>query len=217
MIINMIKNLLKHGQYKNDIFNKLNFYFEPGKTILDVGCGDGSDAKIFQDEFGLKVSAIDIYKHNNIADIDIVFKKASIYSIPFENNSFDYIFLHDVLHHIDEDNQSSINHIRGLVELDRVLKIGGSIIILEGNRYNPLFYPHMVLLRRHNHWTQKYFLKTINTVFSNIDHKIKFNFFEAHHYPQRFIWFFRPYEIIMEKYISNAYSAYNVALINKLS
>lgn len=40
-------NFQKYGQYKNDIFNKLGFSFEKGKKILDVGCGDGSDGKIF--------------------------------------------------------------------------------------------------------------------------------------------------------------------------
>ena len=43
----MRKRISQYGQYKDDFFNKLDFNFEKGKKILDVGCGDGSDAKIF--------------------------------------------------------------------------------------------------------------------------------------------------------------------------
>ena len=71
----MKKNLSKHGQYKNDIFNKLDFDFEPGKKILDVGCGDGSDARIFLDEFNLNVYGIDIYKDENVANVKNLFFK----------------------------------------------------------------------------------------------------------------------------------------------
>jgi ubiquinone/menaquinone biosynthesis C-methylase UbiE len=211
------KDLSKYGQYKNDIFNKLDVDFKKGNNILDVGCGEGSDAEIFINEYGLDVYGIDIYEHNNVKNITgLKFKKGEIYNIPFQDCVFDYVFLHDVLHHIDEENQSHDKHIEGLKELDRVLKIGGNIIIVEGNRYNPLFYPHMVKMRRHNHWMQSYFIKTVKEVFNNEKYETRFQFFESHLYPQKFIRFWKLYEFFMEKFASNNFLAYNIAFIKKI-
>jgi ubiquinone/menaquinone biosynthesis C-methylase UbiE len=181
------------NQYKDDIFNKLGFMFEPGRKMLDCGCGDGSDAKVFINHYRLKVCGIDIYEHPAIKKIKgLEFKKGSIFKIPYKNNFFDYVFLHDVLHHIDKNQQRYEKHIQGLKEIKRVCRKNGIIIILEGNRYNPLFYPHMVLIKKHNHFTQKYFKKLIQDVFGNW----QFRGFEAHFYPQKFL---KIYERIIEK------------------
>ena len=209
----MIKNLFeKYGQYKNDIFNKLSFNFEAGKNILDVGCGDGSDAEIFINEFKLKTYGIDIYEHENIQTISkLDFQKAGVFDIPFLDNSFDYVFLHDVLHHIDEEKQSYEKHIAGLRELERVAKKGGHIIIVEGNRYNPLFYPHMVKMLGHNHFKQFYFKKIMTDFFQ----QVSFKFFESHLYPQKYIRFWKVYERFMERFCPDEFLAYNVAIIKK--
>lgn len=204
-------NLLEHNKYKKDIFNKLKFDYERGKRILDVGCGDGSDAKIFIEEYGLETFGIDIYEHENIKRINgLKFQKATILNIPYNNNSFDYVFLHDVLHHIDEKNQSYEYHTKGLTELNRICKREGYIIIVEGNRLNPLFYPHMVIMKKHNHFRQSYFKKIIEDVFNNV----QFSFFECHLYPPKFLWFWKIYEKIMESvHIFKPFLSYNVAII----
>ncbi|OGZ67601.1 MAG: hypothetical protein A3D35_02425 [Candidatus Staskawiczbacteria bacterium RIFCSPHIGHO2_02_FULL_34_9] len=210
------KDLQKYGQYKGDIFHKLDFNFEAGKKILDVGCGDGGDAEIFIKEFDLHVFSIDVYRHKNINNLkELTFKEATIYSIPFDNNTFDYIFLHDILHHIDEKEQLYEKQVKGLRELNRVLCPGGSIIIVEGNRYNPLFYPHMVLFRGHQHWKQSYFIKIIKDVFSKKEYNIQFKFFESHLYPGKFIILWKLYETLMEKFMPRAFLSYNVAIITK--
>jgi len=205
-------NLKKYGQYKNDIFNKLDFPFKKGKNILDVGCGDFSDARIFYEYFGLEVYGIDIYEHDNKDNsLFLEFRKANIFEIPYPDNYFDYVFIHDVLHHIDEKNQEFEKHITGIRELKRVVKKDGTIIVIEGNRFNPLFYPHMVIMRRHNHWRQKYFKKVISCVFSKVD----FKYFESHLYPKKCFKFWKIYEFIMEKISPNKFLAYNVAIIRK--
>lgn len=120
-------NFKKYGQYKRDIFKKLGFNFEKGKKILDVGCGDCIDTEIFMNEYGLDTYGIDIFKHGNVNKSDSLnFSIAGIYGIPHEDDCFDYVFLHDVLHHIDEKNQNYEKHKDGLTELLRVTKKGGA-------------------------------------------------------------------------------------------
>lgn len=205
-------DLSKYGQYKKDIFDKLNFNFKKGRKILDVGCGDGSDAEIFINEFGLNVYGIDVFKHEKINKIKgLKYKKAGIYKIPFGDETFDYVFLHDVMHHIDEKKQRQSRHIAGLRELKRVSKKGGRIIIVEGNRYNPLFYPHMVKMLGHEHFNQAYFKRIIKKTFSQYE----FYNFEAHLYPPKYIKFWKFYEKIMESVFSKRWAAYNVCIITK--
>lgn len=204
-------NLLKYGQYKYDLLTKLNFPFIARKKIIDVGCGDGSDAEIFINEYKLKTYGVDVYEHENIKKIKrLKFKKAGICKIPYKNWCFDYVFLHDVLHHIDEQKQNYKKHLETLIEIKRVCKKKGSIIIVEGNRYNPLFYPHMVKMLGHNHFKQSYFKKIIKEVFP----LATFKYFEAHLYPQKFIRIWKIYEKIMELIIPKRFLAYNVAIIN---
>lgn len=205
--------IANYSQYKNDFFNKLNFNFKKGKKILDVGCGEGTDAKIFIKEYGLDFYGIDIYKDSNVEKQKLNFNLGSIYKIPFKKNSFDYIFVHDVLHHIDPVKQEKQRHLKGLEELRRVCKKGGEIIIVEGNRYNPLFYPHMVLLRKHEHFAQSYFMLLIKSVFK--DDKISFRFFEAHLYPRKLLFLLKIYEYLMERVFPKQFIAYNAAVIKK--
>lgn len=205
--------IVSSNPYKNDFFNKLNFKFEKGKKLLDAGCGDGLDAKIFHDAFGLNVYGFDIYTDKNIKKINMTFKEGSIYDIPFASNLFDYVFLHDVLHHIDEDKHRKDRHVIALRELIRVCKTNGYIILTEGNRYNPLFYPHMVKMRGHEHWKQSYFKEIINEVYKG--NQIKFKFFEAHSYPKWFL-FGKIYERFMELFSPKSFLAYNCAIIKKI-
>src|SRR5690606_1873304 len=161
------------NQYKADIFSKLDFKFSKGKSLLDVGAGGCTDAKIFRDIFGLDVLAVDIYEHENCKLWNMSFKKLGIFELDKLDKEFDYVFLHDVLHHIDEDNQSREKHILGLKMLKEVCKKDGYIIIVEANRYNPIFYPHMTKMLGHEHFTQRYFIDIVSEVFPYA----KFSFF----------------------------------------
>lgn len=199
------------NQYTNDIFKKLAFRFKKGKKLLDVGCGPGTDAEVFINKYELDTYGTDVYKDKNIKTVkELKFNKGSIFKLPYKTNTFDYVFLHDVLHHIDEKGQRIEKHIEGLEELERVCKKNGTIIILEANRFNPLSYPHMVLIRKHNHFKQGYFIKLVSSVFGNV----KFRHFESHYYPQNLLKLFKVYEKTMEKLpILKPFLMYNVAII----
>lgn len=196
-------------RYIKDIFTKLDVSFKKGSAILDVGCGDGIFTKFFKEILGLNVCGIDIYR-SSLLDSSIKFKKASIYKIPFRDNSFDCIFLKNIMHHVDEPRQRKNRHKKALLELKRVCRKKGKIIIIEANRYNPLFYVHMVMFGKHDHFRQSYFISVVNSVFPNA----KFKFFEAHLYPfPSFIQAFKCYERLMEWFSPRAFLAYNVAII----
>lgn len=196
-------------RYRKDIFTKLGVFFKKGSTILDVGCGDGVLTSFFSEMPGLKVYAIDIYR-SLLLDSSIKFKKGSIYKIPFRDNSFDYIFLKNIMHHVDEPRQKKDRHKKALLELKRVCKKKGKIIIIEANRYNPLFYPHMVIFGKHDHFRQGYFISLVNSIFPTVE----FKFFEAHLCPfPLFMKVFKLYERLMELFSPRAFLAYNVAII----
>ena len=206
----MNSQLSKYGQYKKDFFTKLGIDFISGKKMLDVGCGDGIDAEIFIKLYKLKTYGIDVYKNENIKKIKkLHFSQASIYKIPFPSQTFDYVFMHDVLHHIDEDGQRETFHLKALKEIKRVVKNDGIIVIAEGNRYNPLFYPHMVKVKGHEHFRQSYFKNLIKKSYKNYE----LRYFEAHLYPHSLILVFKLYEFMMEHFIPKQLIAYNVAII----
>lgn len=207
----MIKKITDiSSQYRQDIFRKLNFPFLRGKKMLDVGCGDGEDSRIFIELYKLNTFATDMYRDENIKTIKgLKFKKGSIYKLPYKANTFDYVFLHDVLHHVDEKCQQLENHTKSLEDIKRVVKRNGVVIIIEGNRYNPLFYPHMVKIRHHEHFKQEYFKLLVKKVFRNPT----FLFFEAHLYPKKLYKIFKIYEAFMERYAPKGLLAYNVSII----
>lgn len=206
--------ITKYSQYKNDFFNKLGVDFEKGKKILDVGCGDGSDAQIFIESYGLDFYGIDIYKNPKIKKNKLNFKIGTIHKIPYKSESFDYVYTHDVLHHIEEQVQSDNTILLGFKELRKVCKKRGFIVIVEANRFNPLFYPHMVLMKKHNHLTQSKFKRLVKQEF--LKDNIRFKFFEAHLYPSKFICIFKLYEYLLEKISPNWFLAYNAAIIQKV-
>ena len=205
--------ITQYSQYKNDLFNKLGIDFKKGKKILDVGCGPGTDAEIFVKSYGLNFYGVDLFKHENITKNKFHFRIGGIHKIPYKLESFEYVFTHDVLHHVDEENPSDNSIVAGLKELRRVCKKNGYIIILEANRYNPLFYPHMVLMKGHNHLIQSKFKKLVQQEFAK--DIICFNSFEAHSYPSSLLKIFKIYEFIAEHCFPKQILAYNVARIKK--
>jgi SAM-dependent methyltransferase len=68
---------------------------------------------------------------------------------------------------------------RAVSEYRRVLKQGGAVLIVEGNRYNPFFYPHMTLALGHQHFTRDRLRRLVEAEFPNAH----FGAFEAHYVP----------------------------------
>jgi len=98
------------------------------KKILDVGCGIGMFLSQFK-ELGSKVYGIDIDKEK-IQIAKNKFKNvflAPSEKLPFRKDTFDIIWLHEVIEHVDNDVET-------MKECFRVLKPGGKIVIFAPNR-----------------------------------------------------------------------------------
>lgn len=119
------------NRYKNDL-KLIGKYFSGGK-ILDVG------ASPFHITFCLKQLEFDITGldlnpdpfRNFIIKHNLIVKKANIETkkIPFSDNTFDYVILNEVFEHL------RINPIFALKEINRVLKIGGKLMLTTPNLY----------------------------------------------------------------------------------
>ena len=213
----MKENLTKNkkfelSQYTYDLHKKVAYNFVAGRKLLDAGCGTCVDSYMLKEDYKLDVYSTDIYRHENVDLFNLNFKEGSILKLPYEDKSFDYVFLHDVLHHVDEEKQSYNLHLSALRELKKVSKKGGTIIIViivETNCCNPLFYPHIVRVLGHNHWKQSYFKKVLTKVFDNVE----FKYFKVHLYPKKLLWLGKMYEFIMEKISPKMFLAYNVVII----
>lgn len=92
-----------------------------GQTCLDVGCGNGVVASHLGKTLDIQITGCDIL---NYLEVNLPFKKmATPKKLPFMDDSFEFVMLNDVLHHMDYPTQ-----IDALTEAIRVAK---KIIIFE--------------------------------------------------------------------------------------
>src|SRR3989344_6472264 len=166
-----IKNEFKYGYVLEKesqvffayLFDKLrlkNLFSD--KKILALGCGVGAEP-VALSKFTRLVVGVDIIDYNEwefFKSDKIEFNKTSSSNLPFANNTFDAVYLKDLLHHIKEVNKT-------IEEIKRVTKPRGNIVILEANRYNPIFYLYVTLLKGHDHFTQNEFKNLISQNFKN--------------------------------------------------
>ena len=114
-------------------------YPETPAKWLDLGCGDGMTAVFVQKYFpkteyhGLDISANSIEKAKKRGLEGPLFHLYDGVKIPFEDNTFDVVFMACVMHHISPGQRDGI-----LSEIKRVLKENGKLIIFEHNTYNPV-------------------------------------------------------------------------------
>jgi len=101
------------------------------KKILDAGCGEGRFLKYFVDN-KYNITGMDLSKeYIRLAKKNVgkgKFVVGSVTNIPFKDNSFDYIFSVDVFQHVPDLNKA-------IKETQRVLKKGGTLIIIDKNKY----------------------------------------------------------------------------------
>lgn len=93
------------------------------RTILDVGCGNGSFTRVVSATFPCSdITAIDTSISKLYTFDNIEFMKGSVEQLPFASESFDIVITVLSLHHWKEKG-------KGISEIYRVLKKEGRIII----------------------------------------------------------------------------------------
>lgn len=119
-------------------------HYPPGSKVLEAGCGVGAQTVILagnspQAQFtSIDISqaslanARQLIEHEGIANV--AFRQADIFDLPFENESFDHVFVCFVLEHLP-------NPLDALKHLQRVVKRGGTMTVIEGDHESAYFYP----------------------------------------------------------------------------
>jgi len=146
--------------YRERLFRKLNGVFSRGRQVLDAGCGEGAVAEMLA-ERGCQVTGVDVEPHPEAwarrGERGICFQEGSAEKLQFKDASFDVVWAQDALHHMAHPEQA-------LREFWRVVKPGGKIVIVEANRFNPVFYLHMTLIQGHEHFSRSRFRKLLATL-----------------------------------------------------
>jgi ubiquinone/menaquinone biosynthesis C-methylase UbiE len=109
---------------------------EPGMNILDVGCGTGSLTIAAKKEQGLDGMLVGIDPSSNMIDlaqkkaekagVEIDFQVGVIEKLEFDDHQFDLVLSSLMMHHLSDGLK-----VIGLQEICRVLKPGGTLLIIE--------------------------------------------------------------------------------------
>lgn len=99
-----------------------------GRRILDVGCGIGTYVRQFR-AFSDDVHGVDVDEERVAKACETLpnIQVAPAEALPFESNSVDVVFLHEVIEHVGDDREA-------IAEASRVLRPGGHIVIYAPNR-----------------------------------------------------------------------------------
>lgn len=122
--------------------------FPEGSFVLEAGCGVGAQTRIIapknpsSDFISVDISENSLSEAGRVIqslDIkNVKFQQADIYKLPFNDFTFDAVFVCFVLEHLHKP-------LLALRELKRVLKHGGLIMVIEGDHGSTFFYPDSTL------------------------------------------------------------------------
>jgi len=119
-----------------------------GLKVLEAGCGMATDGARFAaagaDYTGIDFSptALDLARRRFALDgIDGRFIAGSVTRLPFADKTFDLVFSHGVIHHVD-DTAGAVQ------EFHRVLKPGGTVLVMLYHRGSLNYYVTVMAVRR---------------------------------------------------------------------
>lgn len=135
-----LKRLERHNKNTFESFIKICKQKIPsGSLVLDCGCGIGTSSYLLTEE-KFRVTGIDIStlfisearkRYGNHTNLNYLVE--NVEKMTFPNNSFDAVCTYDLIEHVTDVKKV-------LEEMNRVLKIGGVLIIFFPNHINPIKY-----------------------------------------------------------------------------
>jgi SAM-dependent methyltransferase len=125
--------------------------YPPGSLILEAGCGVGAQTvTLARRSPGARFTSIDISVESvakakqaaeaaRVTNVDV--RQADIFAAPFSAESFDHVFVCFVLEHLSRP-------VDALVNLNRMLRPGGTMTVIEGDHGSAYFHPDSSAARR---------------------------------------------------------------------
>jgi trans-aconitate methyltransferase len=118
--------------------------YPSGSVVLEAGCGVGAQTvTLAQRSPDARFTSIDV-SEDSIAEAkrtadaagltNVQFQQADIFALPFAPESFDHVFVCFVLEHLSRP-------VPALVILNRLLKPGGTMTVIEGDHGSAYFHP----------------------------------------------------------------------------
>jgi SAM-dependent methyltransferase len=116
------------------------------RDVLEAGCGIGTDAAQFV-RSGARYTGIDFSptaldlagRRPELRDARLV--QGSVVELPFPDDSFDLVYSNGVIHHLPQTSQA-------IAEFHRVLRPGGTAIVMVYHRASLNFYVSIMVVRR---------------------------------------------------------------------
>lgn len=125
--------------------------FSANAHVLEAGCGVGAQTMIIAEHSpDALIESIDLSAESlRLAKAriegaglrNVTLRQADIFDLPFDDESFDHVFVCFVLEHLTEPAEA-------LRALRRVVRHGGSITVIEGDHGSTFFHPDSADARR---------------------------------------------------------------------
>jgi ubiquinone/menaquinone biosynthesis C-methylase UbiE len=119
-------------------------HYPPGSRVLEAGCGVGAQTRIlarrspeaFFTSVDISADAMEKAREAIAREglANVTFRQADIFRLPFGRESFDHVFVCFLLEHLTDP-------VKALRCIKEVLKMGGTITVIEGDHGSAFFHP----------------------------------------------------------------------------